>query len=228
MRRAVPLVLVVACGHGGGMPDEDLGGLVISPKEAPEAIDVDRATKDPAELGRALALRERDVIAAIGMHVLATNSDVSVTEGGKVVSDLGDHATLEFLNAATKDIDLSVKGDVDFRNSNDVLIRISSAIPIFDTTTSIQDCLRRIEIVPVETTLASPIEELDFQGNLFANNWKFGLKEKGTSSVAAIANPLTREFHFCTGTTPQGEAFNIGVHPRPQPTPARPRKRARR
>src|SRR2546430_13338080 len=95
MRRAVPLVLVVACGHGGGMPDEDLGGLVISPKEAPEAIDVDRATKDPAELGRALALRERDVIAAIGMHVLATNSDVSVTEGGKVVSDLGDHATLE-------------------------------------------------------------------------------------------------------------------------------------
>ena len=48
MRRAVPLVLVVACGHGGGMPDEDLGGLVISPKEAPEAIDVDRATKDPA------------------------------------------------------------------------------------------------------------------------------------------------------------------------------------
>jgi len=140
----------------------------------------------------------------------------------------GDHATLEFLNAATKDIDLSVKGDVDFRNSNDVLIRISSAIPIFDTTTSIQDCLRRIEIVPIEATLTAPIEELDFQGDLFANNWKFGLKESGTSSVAAIANPLTREFHFCTGTTPQGEVFSIGVQPRPQPTPTRARKRSRR
>ena len=140
----------------------------------------------------------------------------------------GNHATLEFLNAATKDVDLSVKGDVDFRNSNDVLIRISSAIPIFDATTSIQDCLRRIEIVPIEATLTAPIEELDFQGDLFANNWKFGLKESGTSSVAAIANPLTREFHFCTGTTPQGEVFSIGVHPRPQPTPARARKRSRR
>ena len=137
----------------------------------------------------------------------------------------GDHGTLEFLNAATKDVDLSLTGNVDFRNSNDVLIRISSALPIFDTTLSIQDCLRRIDFMPIETTLAPTIEELVFEGDLFANTWKFGLKETGTSSAAAIANPLTREFHFCNGPTPPGDVFNIGVHPRPKPTPSKSRKR---
>ena len=120
-----------------------------------------------------------------------------------------------------------MRGDVDFRSSNDVVARISSATPIFDTTAMIQDCLRRIEIVPIEATLAPTIEELDFEGDAFANTWKLGLKEKATSSVAAIANPLTREFRFCINATPEGEALNVGVHPRPQPTPVRGRKRGR-
>jgi hypothetical protein len=62
---------------------------------------------------------------------------------------------------------------------------------------------------------------------LFGNNWKFGLKEFGTSAAATGVNPLTREFHFCTGATPQGEVFTFAVHPRPQPLSPKPRKRAR-
>jgi hypothetical protein len=75
--------------------------------------------------------------------------------------------------------------------------------------------------------LAPTIEEFAFQGDLFANNWKLGLTEKGTSLTAAMANPLTREFHFCNGPTPQGDVFVVGAHARPQPTPSKPRKRAR-
>jgi hypothetical protein len=140
----------------------------------------------------------------------------------------GDHGTLEFLNAATKDVDLSLKGDVDFRNSKDVVVKISSATPIFDTSTNVQDCVRQVEILPVDVTLAPTIEELEFHGDLFSNSWKFGLKEGGTASIATIANQRAREFHFCTGAAPQGEAFNVGVHPRPQPSPTQTRKHGRR
>lgn len=140
----------------------------------------------------------------------------------------GDRATIDFFNAATKDVDLSVRGDIDYRSSHDVVIKISSATPMFDTTTSIQECVRRLEVVPVDVTLAPTIEEVEFRGDVFGNAWKLGLKETGTSSVAALANPLTREFHFCIGATPPGEAFNVGAHPRPQPSPTRARKHGRR
>jgi len=156
------------------------------------------------------------------------NAPLDLTRASGRVAFSGDHATLEFLNAAIKDVDLSLKGEVDFRNSKDVVVRISSATPIFDTSANVQDCVRRIEIVPVEVTLAPTIEQLEFQGDLFGSNWKVGLKEKGTSSTATIASPLTREFHFCAGATPQGEIFNVGVHPRPQPSPSRAKKRGRR
>ena len=156
------------------------------------------------------------------------NAPLDLTRASGRVAFSGDHATLEFLNAAIKDVDLSLKGEVDFRNSKDVVVRISSATPIFDTSANVQDCVRRIEIVPVEVTLAPTIEQLEFQGDLFGSNWKVGLKEKGTASVASIGNQSAREFHFCTGATPQLEVFNIGVHPRPQTSPSRARKHGRR
>ena len=156
------------------------------------------------------------------------NAPLEMTRASGRMTFSGDRGTLEFLNAAAKDVDLSLKADVDFRNSNEVIVRFSSATPLFDTTTSVQDCVRRIEIVPVDITLAPTIEELEFQGDLFDSTWKMGLKETGTSSAATIANPLTREFHFCAGATPPGAVFNVGVHPRPQPSPSRAKKRGRR
>ena len=156
------------------------------------------------------------------------NAPLEMTRASGRMTFSGDRGTLEFLNAAAKDVDLSLKADVDFRNSNEVIVRFSSATPLFDITTSVQDCVRRIEIVPVDITLAPTIEELEFQGDLFDSTWKMGLKETGTSSAATIANPLTREFHFCAGATPPGAVFNVGVHPRPQPSPSRAKKRGRR
>ncbi|HYR21323.1 MAG TPA: hypothetical protein VEP30_00185 [Chthoniobacterales bacterium] len=154
------------------------------------------------------------------------NAPLDLTRASGRLTFSGDHGTIEFLNAATKDVDLSLKGEVDFRNSKDVVVRISSATPIFDTSTNVRDCVRRIEIVPVDVTLAPTIEQLEFQGDLFGNNWKVALKEKGAAS-ASIANQSPKEFHFCTGATSQGEALNVGVRPRPQPSPSRKRGRRR-
>jgi hypothetical protein len=155
------------------------------------------------------------------------NAPLDLTHASGRLTFSGDHGTLEFLNAATKDVDLSLKGEVDFRNSKDAVVRISSATPIFDTSTNVSDCVRQIEIVPIEVTLAPTIEQFEFQGDLFGSNWKMALKESGTAPAASIANQ-SREFHFCSGTTSHGEIFDIGVHPQPQASPSRARKRGRR
>ena len=155
------------------------------------------------------------------------NAPLDLTRASGRLTFNGDHGAIEFLNLTTKDVDLSLKGDVDFRNSQDVVIKVSTAIPVFDVTTSVQDCVRGIQIATVDVTLAPTVQEVELRGDLFGNTWKLGLKETGTSAAAAIANPLTREFHFCSGATPPGELFNFGVRPRPQPSPAKARKRAR-
>ena len=139
----------------------------------------------------------------------------------------GEVANLESFDVSTKDVDLSLRGEIDFRDTGDMTVKISSATSVFDITANIANCVRRIEILPVDVTLAPTIGQFEFHGDLFGSSWKFGLKENGSAPAATLANQLTREFHFCGGSTSQGEVFNIGVHPRPQPSPSRVRKRAR-
>src|SRR6266480_1554854 len=154
------------------------------------------------------------------LNGILQNAPLDLMRASGRLTFTGDHAVIEFVNAATGGVDLSLRGVVNLRDSADVKIRISSATPIFDVTTSVQDCVREIQISPVDVTLAPTVQEIELRGDLFGNAWKLGIKETGTSSAAAIANPLTREFHFCSSATPQGEIFNVGVHPRPQPSPS--------
>jgi hypothetical protein len=158
------------------------------------------------------------------------NAPLDLTRASGRLIFSGDHAAIEFLNAATKDVDLSLRGDVDFRDSNYVVVRFSSAAPIFDVTTSVPDCVLGIEIVPIDVTLAPTIEQFEFWGDLFGNGWKLRFKEGGTAALETetIASQSTREFRFCMGATPTGEIFNVGVHPRPQPSPSPTRKHGRR
>jgi len=53
IRTAVLALVLAACGRSQGIPDQDLGGLVVETKKPEAPIDVDRAAKDTAELGRA-------------------------------------------------------------------------------------------------------------------------------------------------------------------------------
>ena len=92
---AVASLALVACGRSRGVSDEQLGDLVIAPKATAEPIDVDHAAKDPAELGRALALRAREVTTALGMHATAIDVQTTVSESTKQVSDLADHTQIE-------------------------------------------------------------------------------------------------------------------------------------
>jgi len=39
-----------------------------------------------------------------------------------------------FLNLATKDVDLALRGEIDFENTKHVVVRIAGPTPIFDLT----------------------------------------------------------------------------------------------
>ncbi len=94
MIRCAALALLLACGRSQGVPDQDLGNLVLAPKHVEAAIDVDRAAKEPTELGRALLRPYHAAIGAIGPHTLAVAMTTTVSEGN-ASTDLGEKYTLE-------------------------------------------------------------------------------------------------------------------------------------
>jgi hypothetical protein len=84
-----------ACSRSHGVADQDLPGLVVEARKAEPPIDIERAIRDPAELGRALAQPYRVTLAAIGPHGVAVNTTTSVEEAGKPASELSDHAQID-------------------------------------------------------------------------------------------------------------------------------------
>jgi hypothetical protein len=84
-----------ACGRSQGVPDEQLGDLVIDRRAAEAPIDVARAATDPDELGRALARPHGAVVAALGPHTVKLAATNAVLEDGKQVSALDEQTKLE-------------------------------------------------------------------------------------------------------------------------------------
>ncbi len=94
IRFTVLVLCAAACGRSRGVQDQDLPGLVVEARKPDAPIDVARAARDPAELGRVLARPYRVILAALGPHTAGVNSSITVTEGGKPVSELSDHAQI--------------------------------------------------------------------------------------------------------------------------------------
>ncbi len=92
---------LAGCGRSGGVPDEELGNLVIAPKQTVDPIKLDRAAKDPAELGRALMRPYREVVKALGPHAYSIATETLVDEAGKRVTTLSDQTTIELGAAET-------------------------------------------------------------------------------------------------------------------------------
>jgi hypothetical protein len=84
-----------ACGRSQGVSDEQLGGLVIDRKRPEDPIDLERAAKDPAELGRALTRPHGDVIAALGPHTVKLATSNVTVENGKPIGALDEETRIE-------------------------------------------------------------------------------------------------------------------------------------
>jgi hypothetical protein len=130
----------------------------------------------------------------------------------------GNHASLEFFNAATKDVDLSLRGEIDFENINEVTVRISGATPIFDLTSHQIDCVNKIIFAPAVLTLAPAVVEFELRGGLFQSGWTVSLHE-GTGIQSLAISDLdggAREFPLCLGNSPEEKTLLLGVLPRPE------------
>jgi hypothetical protein len=134
---------------------------------------------------------------------------------GRIIFDKS-HASLEFLNLATKDVDLSVRGEIDFESTNDVTIKIVGATPIFDFMAAPIDCVNQIEIVPAALPLAPVATELEFRGSLFRSGWSVSLNDEIGNHFASVRTPTSaaREFPLCFGTGPEEKTLLLGAVPR--------------
>src|SRR4029077_15487495 len=139
----------------------------------------------------------------------------------------GNHASLEFLNLATKDVDLALRGEIDFENTKQVVIRIAAATPIFDLLSRPLDCVNKIEIAPATLPLAPAATELEFRGPLLQSGWSVNLKEEIASqfSIVSTLDSTERTFPLCIGTGPEEKTLLLGAVPRAEVTPqARPKE----
>lgn len=156
---------------------------------------------------------------------------VNLTEASAHLVFGGDRASIEFLNVATRDTDLSLRGEIDFQDSNNVTLRVSGAMPIFDLTSHPIDCTNKIELASVPFTLAPTVAELQFRGALFQPNWTIALKERMVAESSVVPDPhgIIREFPLClSGSSLKSAPLLLGALPRlgthPAATP-RPKKR---
>jgi len=143
----------------------------------------------------------------------------------------GNHASLEFLNLATKDVDLAFSGDIDFQNTKQVVVKIAGATPIFDLMARPVDCVNKIEIAPAVLPLAPAATELEFRGPLLQSGWSVSLKENFESEFSMVSTPNTaqRTFALCFGTGPEEKTLSLGAVPRAEvATNEPPKKREQR
>src|SRR6266487_815918 len=68
---------------------------------------------------------------------------INLTEASGRIVFGGNRASIEFLNLATKSTDLSLRGEIDFQDTNNVTVRIDGALPIFDLTPHQIGCMNK-------------------------------------------------------------------------------------
>ena len=147
------------------------------------------------------------------------NAYLNLTDANGRVTFSGDSAAIDFFNAATKDVDLSFRGEIDLHNSSDLAIKIIGLSPVFDLTPRPIDCVSKIEFGSVAATLAPSIEELAFRGGLFQSGWTVSLKESVNAQATDVLDLKegTRKLSLCLGTGADEKTLLLGAPPRPQP-----------
>jgi hypothetical protein len=154
----------------------------------------------------------------------------NLTDASSRIVFEGDRASLEFFNAATKDVDVLIRGEIDFKDTSEITIRITGATPIFDLTSRQIDCVNKIEVAPAPMPLAPAVEELEFRGSLFQSPWTISLKEDSSVPLFGVSNPagLARNFPLCWGASPEQKTLVLGGLPRTEAAPEAPRQKKRR
>ena len=168
----------------------------------------------------------------VGLWSGKLQNGFNLSEVSSHITFAGDRASLDFLNASTRDVDLSVSGKLDFQDTSDVVIKIAGATPIFDLTMRPIDCVGKIEIGAITIALAPAVAEIEFRGALFQSEWVIGLNEPlGPQSFPGLnLSGTTRKFPLCSSSTNAEEkTLLLGAPARPEARreTIRPKKRRR-
>jgi hypothetical protein len=161
----------------------------------------------------------------------SSDSFFNIIEASTLAIFDGNRASLEFLNLATKNVDLALRGEIDFENTKHVVVRIAGATPIFDLMSRPVDCVNKIEIATAALPLAPAATELEFRGPLLQSGWSVSLKEEIGSqfSIVPTLDGAERIFPLCFGTGPEEKTLLLGAVPRaevaPNVGPKKPEKR---
>lgn len=156
------------------------------------------------------------------------NAYMNLTDASGRVTFSGERASIDFFNAATKDVDLSFRGEIDLRDTSNLAIIMTTLSPIFDLTSLPIDCANKIEFTPAGTTLSPAIASFDLHGTLFQSGWTLALKESvnAQSTDALNLKEETRRLSLCLGSGSDEKTLLLGAAARPEP--AKPRKRTKR
>jgi hypothetical protein len=143
----------------------------------------------------------------------------------------GDTASLDFARLSTRDTDLFLHGEIDFRDPQDVSITLNGIGPMMDATPARSgDCVNGLQLLPVsadETTLPE-VDRIELHGNAFHPDWFLTLTESrnGHSFGAMDEAGATRIFRICSGEASQ--TLLLGCETRGQPQVTRHHRRRSR
>ncbi|HLW35579.1 MAG TPA: hypothetical protein VKS98_07960 [Chthoniobacterales bacterium] len=156
------------------------------------------------------------------------NGPLDLTQASARISFDGDHGKIEFLNAATNDVEVSLRGDIDFHDLAQTKIDIFPSVPVFELTTPPGSCVNRINLQPIGITLAPIISQIELQGSVFDGGWAMTSRP---TAIGEHGDPIPSDatkVPLCFGDKPAQTSFTFGLHPKPSPTPAKPAKKKKR
>ena len=156
------------------------------------------------------------------------NAPLDFTQAGGRLTFDGDHGKIEFLNAATADVDFSLRGDIDCHDLAETKIDIFPSTPVFEMTVPPTSCVNRINLQPVGITLAPLINQIELRGSIFDGGWTMTSRQ---AVITAQGQPIPTEatkVPLCFSEKPAQQVFTFGLHPKPTAAPESPRKKSKR
>jgi hypothetical protein len=139
-----------------------------------------------------------------------------------------DHGKIDFLNAATRDVDVSLRGDIDLRDLAEAKIDIFPSVPVFELANLPSACVSRINLQPVGITLAPIINQIELRGGIFEGGWRMTLRRAAITAQGQETQSESANIPLCFSDKPAQQSFTLGLHPKSTPAPERPRKKSKR
>ena len=141
----------------------------------------------------------------------------------------GERGKIEFLNAATHDVDVSLRGDIDLRDLADAKVDVFPSVPVFALNTPPNSCVSRINLQPIGITLAPMINQIEIRGGIFEGGWTMTPRQTPITAQGQLIASAATSIPLCFGDKPAPQSFTFGLHPRATPEPEQPpRKRSKR